>query len=416
MGGCLVLSPEMRSTATDSRTGHAAKDVARYALAEPGLPPAPAAAGHSCLAGLSYHKPSRHSVARCSTVRSWAITSRTGRRDDRGPAVWAVQHINRLALWLRFDPHMAMILPERTVDIWTATYITGRRWRARLWAPTEQQQEEGYDLGVGLGQVGGFATPAHADRWPNKVFVFENKGVEDKSNTGTPIIRIRCGQMLDHFYGDRARGGGLVYYVLPNPEWNKSQRAPSGTLPDVSVRRTRGPTLPPPTRGPAWDGFQRWAMVAHVESIAELLYSFCTSKPDRFTQRSPTAKRPYDWDCQLYMSDLVNIPGCLPLRDFVSAVRACKRGRLASEPGVLGPAASTGVPPGQLGPSLDELRRALGRALGREFSSKRAARRDIRNRGRGTPNTDTLDTFALPAFLTFYAVGDSEQDHDWPRG
>jgi hypothetical protein len=174
---------------------------------------------------------------------------------------------------------MTMILPERTVDAWTATYITGRRWRARLWAPTERLPGERYDLGIGLGKVGGVPVPADPDPWPDKVFVFEHKGVDEKGGTkkkpGTPIIRIRGMQLLEHFYADRLWGGGLVYYVLPNPEWNRGRSAPYGTLPDVAVRRTRGPT---------WDGFQLWAMVAHVDAVAKFVYSLCMTDRSRFTK------------------------------------------------------------------------------------------------------------------------------------
>src|SRR4051812_17875760 len=139
-----------------------------------------------------------------------------------------------------------MILPERTVDAWTATYITGRRWRARLWAPTERAPDEGYDLGVGLGNLGG--TPGHVvpEPWPDKVFVLEHKGVDEHPTTRAPIVWIRTRQLLTHLAADRARGGGLVYYVLPDVEWVRRQRAPYGVLPSIAARRTKGVT---------WDGF-----------------------------------------------------------------------------------------------------------------------------------------------------------------
>jgi hypothetical protein len=308
---------------------------------------------------------------------------------------------------------MAMILPERTVDAWTATYITGRRWRARLWAPTERRSGERYDLGVGLGRVGGFPAPSHPERWPDKVFVFEHKGVDEKGGTkkkpGTPIIRIRGMQLLEHLYADRLRGGGLVYYLLPNPEWNRGRSAPYGTLPDVAVRRTRGPTLAP-ARRPAWDGFQLWAMVAHVEAVARLVYSLYMTERSRFTTLPARGRRPCDWECELRMSDLGRIRDGLSLRDFISAVRDCKRGRLVSEPGVLGPVATTGPSVGQLGPSLDDFGAALRRALSGDLVDDAiAGERD----DEGPPSDEnSLDAFDRREFVTFYAVGDSDSDHD----
>jgi hypothetical protein len=308
---------------------------------------------------------------------------------------------------------MAMILPERTVDAWTATYITGRRWRARLWAPTERRPGERYDLGVGLGMVGGFPAPSHAERWPNKVFAFEHKGVDEKAGAknkpGTPIIRIRGLQLLEHFCADRVRGGSLVYYVLPNPEWNRGRSAPYGTLPDVAVRRTRGPTLAPAQR-PAWDGFQLWAMVAHVKAVAELVYSLYMAERSRFTALPARGRRPCDWQCELRMSDLARIHDGLSLRDFVSAVRGCTAGRLVGERGVLGPITATGLPVVPLGPSLDDFGAALRRALSGDWTGDpRTAERDAEEL---SPDENSLDAFDRHEFVTFYAVGDSDSDED----
>src|SRR3954452_393082 len=100
---------------------------------------------------------------------------------------------------------MPMILPERTVDAWTATYITGRRWRARLWAPTERAPGEGYDLGVGLGQVGGVPGLVDSEPWPDKVFVLGHKGVDEHRTTKQPVIWIRVRQLLEHLGADRVR-------------------------------------------------------------------------------------------------------------------------------------------------------------------------------------------------------------------
>jgi hypothetical protein len=293
--------------------------------------------------------------------------------------------------------YVAMILPERTVDAWTATYITGRRWRARLWAPTEQKLDEAYDLSVGVGKVKADPRAPHTEQWPNKVFAFEHKGV-DESNAGAPIIWIRLRQLLNHFHQDLARGGGLVYYLLPDPEWNRHQPAPYGTLPDVTVRRTRGP---------GWDGFQKWAMVAHVADVLTMtLPMFSAASTGRRKSRHSTRSQPHDRVCAIGMPELRRIRDRLSLRDFVTAVRKCERGRLLTDPGLLPPT----PPPGdEIGPSRDDLTRALWRATERVPRAAEAARTDEQ---RDDVLTDVVatDVFDRPAFLTFYGIGDSDLD------
>jgi hypothetical protein len=297
---------------------------------------------------------------------------------------------------------MAMILPERTVDAWTATYITGRRWRARLWAPTEQLPGERYDLGVGLGKVGGVPVPADPDPWPDKVFVLEHKGVdEERKAGGAPIVWIRVRQLLMHIAEDRAWGGSLVYYLLPDPEWRGRRPAPYGKLPDIAVRRTRGPARAP-ARKPAWDGFQLWAVVAHVEDIYTTLCRIYTSAPAQVTPRPGRGGLRRDRLCKLTMSDVWGIPGCLPLRDFISGVRDCTHGRLVTEPGVVGPVAT-----GSRGPSLDELATALGID---PMLDVRPSEDDEQRDEVVTSDEEILKVFERPAFVTFYGVGDSEQD------
>jgi hypothetical protein len=295
---------------------------------------------------------------------------------------------------------MTMILPERTVDAWTATYITGRRWRARLWAPTEQLPGERYDLGVGLGRVRGASVPADPDPWPDKVFVLEHKGVDEESKAGgVPIIWIRVRQLLMHLAADRAGGGRLVYYLLPDPEWRGRRSAPYGTLPDVAVRRTRGPTRAP-ARGAAWEGFQLWAVVAHVEDVYTTLRRIYTAAPTQFLPRPGKGGLRRDRLCKLTMSDVWGIPDCLRLRDFISGVRDCTHGRLVTEPGVTGPGG-----PFDVLPSLDELATTLGVDL----------MLDVRPGGNDdavTSDKEALQVFSRPAFTTFYGVGDSDHHID----
>lgn len=283
-----------------------------------------------------------------------------------------------------------MIMPERTVDAWTASYITGRRWRARLWAPTERSPDEGYDVGVGLGNVG--AVPGYVDRdhWPDKVFVLEHKGV-DETSAGLPVIGIRLRQLLSHYAADRARGGGLVYYLLPDPSWRGRQPAPYGTVPAVAARRTRGAT---------WDGFQRWAVVAHVEDVVAAARSLYVSNRSRFKHRPPRGGRRDDWTCALTMSEVWAIPRRTTLRDFVSGVRDCTYGRLVTDPAVVGPVGpGPGGPPDAMGPSPG----GLGPVLGVDSAAPPV------EGGDDVVATDLPDhAFDRLAATTFYGIGDNE--------
>src|SRR4051812_11767524 len=101
-----------------------------------------------------------------------------------------------------------MILPERTVDAWTASYITGRRWRARLWAPTEQRPSEAYDLAVGLGQIKTSYDDDLREPWPDKVFVLEHKGCSEDARG--PYITLRLEQHVRHVWTDARAGGKLL--------------------------------------------------------------------------------------------------------------------------------------------------------------------------------------------------------------
>lgn len=303
-----------------------------------------------------------------------------------------------------------MILPERTVDAWTAAYITGRRWRARLWAPTERFPGERYDLGVGFGNVGGGPVPPHRDPWPDKVFVLEHKGVDEGGPGSGPIVWIRVRQLLDHLAEDRARGGGLVYYLLPDPEWRSRRSARYGILPAVAWRRTRGPTLPLAGRY-AWEGFQRWAFVVHVEDLCRFLAAIHVAVPGRFRPRAASEARHSDWACPLKASELSSIPNGVSLRDFVSGVRRCTHGRRVSDLRLGGPQAGAWLAD-RLGSSSDTLRDALLTAVEGErerHDVELEDQPDLPPRARKVAAEDMSEVFARPASTTVYGVGDSEQ-------
>lgn len=284
-----------------------------------------------------------------------------------------------------------MILPERTVDAWTAAYITGRRWRARLWAPTERAADERYDLGVGLGKVGGVPGEVDPEPWPDKVFALEHKGVYERGATKEPVIWIRLRQLLIHLAADRARGGNLVYYLLPDAEW-PPPKAPYGTMPAVAARRTPGPT---------WNGFQVWACVAHVEDLLAMLASIAVADASRFKYRAASGGRLDDWQCGLSTAELWAIPNALNLRDFISAVRDCTRGRLVADPAVSGPPPPGAPgPPDVLGPDATLLAEALELDTDIDLD-------DVL--GSSVDGDDTMDeAFDRPSFFTFCGVGDRD--------
>lgn len=223
----------------------------------------------------------------------------------------------------------ATILPERTVDAWVASYITGRYWRARLWAPTEQRRDEAYDLGVGLGALaaGGSASspprprarggrPARADDWCSKVFVLEHKGVAKRG--GDAFVRLRFRQHCAHLSADAQRGGRLLYYVLPDPPWRGRPAAPAGTVPDVALHRTDRPGQP---------GFHRWAWTINVADLDAWLRVECAA--GRLAWGAGGLLELPTWRLQ-------SIPRALALRDFLSEAKVCRAGRRASDPGLLG--------------------------------------------------------------------------------
>jgi hypothetical protein len=295
---------------------------------------------------------------------------------------------------------MPMILPERTVDAWTASYITGRRWRARLWAPTERREGERYDLSVGFRSVSGLPVPAHSDVWPDKVFVFEHKGVDERSN-GEPIVWIRLRQLLRHSLEDRIRGGNLVYYLLPDPDWRGYQPAPYGVVPDVTSRRTRGPKLP--SGEYAWEGFQVWARVAHVEDVRRQLQRIYVTSPGRFRSRPGPRRGKPDWACALTMAEVRAIRNQVSLRDFLSGVRRCTHGRIAGD-SRLGPRSPWLLP-------LRSLEEALEIGL-EDLEGEDRPHEDLPAQGEKAeeddlPEDEMSEVFERPFFTTVFGVGDS---------
>jgi hypothetical protein len=295
---------------------------------------------------------------------------------------------------------MAVILPERTVDAWTAAYVTGRRWRARLWAPSERAPGERYDLAVGLGALGGLAGHGHREPWPDKVFVLEHKGV-DVDRRGRARLWIRVRQLLDHLAADRAAGGGLVHYVLPDPGWNRRQPAPYGTVPVVAQQRTRGA---------GWAGFQRWAAVAPAASLLAHLRALHAGDPARFRYVPPGAGRPDDWLCALWTTEVWTLDERLPLRDFLTAVHDCARGRLVGDlpaPAAV-PAPPAGREPWSFGRSHRRLALVLaGEAVGRDDTASPTAHD-------GDDDVADLppDVLAFRDTTTYYGVGDADADTD----
>jgi hypothetical protein len=133
-----------------------------------------------------------------------------------------------------------------------------------------------------------------------------------------------------------------------------------------------------------------------------MIRSVYTRSPARFTYRAATGGRLDDWTCALSTGELWAIPRRLTLRDFISGVRDCTRGRLVTDPGIAGPPApGTGGPPAVIGPSPD----LLGPTLGMDPRAPRGVsdRFDDVLSAEAPP-----DAFDRPAFTTFYGIGDSD--------
>jgi hypothetical protein len=207
-------------------------------------------------------------------------------------------------------PTSRMVLPERTVDLWTAAYITKRERRARLWAPTERGPNERYDLAAGLAEVSSGEGPS---RWPNKVFVLEHKGVRlNDRASARHQIHIGIEQLWNHLKTDAEAGGSVLYYLLPalatrgeapNGIWWQHPTAPAGQLPTAAALRVVT------AHGP---GFENWAVVVSVLDL------FCHLYRKRALRRSYFEIDPAEaWDIQ----------GAVSLKQFLTRVRKCQAGR-----------------------------------------------------------------------------------------
>jgi predicted nuclease with RNAse H fold len=106
------------------------------------------------------------------------------------------------------------------------------------------------------------------------------------------------------------------------------------------------------------------------------------------------------------MPELRRIRDRLSLRDFVTAVRKCERGRLLIDPELLPP---TLPPVDEIGRSRDDLSDALRRATERVPRAAEAAL-TAEQRDDVLTDVDATDVFDRPAFLTFYGIGDSDRD------
>lgn len=92
---------------------------------------------------------------------------------------------------------MPRILPERTVEVWTAAYVSRWHPHARFWAPTQNDPRK-WDLSTAL------PTGRH--------FVFEYKAVEGYPE---PYVPINQDQLAAYAALNDGLGRTLVWYVLP---------------------------------------------------------------------------------------------------------------------------------------------------------------------------------------------------------
>lgn len=74
------------------------------------------------------------------------------------------------------------IIPERTIDAWTASEVIAFDFRARVWAPTPRSQaaQEPWDFAITSSRPG------------EKLFVLENKGLFDPAPANMTSLPSRA--------------------------------------------------------------------------------------------------------------------------------------------------------------------------------------------------------------------------------
>ena len=181
--------------------------------------------------------------------------------------------------------HTMRSLPERTVDAWVASAITGRFPNARIWAPTQRAMhvDNNWDYGVGLGQ--------------GKIFILEDKATEWSVGAaaagGRHTIVIDLPQLDWYCLMVEPTHRVPVYYVLPVPPWNGE---PAGVVPPESAHRTAPP-------------FEGWTVAVRCHLL-----------------RAHIAAPAHQMSRTLRAADVPAIPGGETLGDFLDQVLTCERG------------------------------------------------------------------------------------------
>jgi hypothetical protein len=147
-------------------------------------------------------------------------------------------------------------------------------------------------------------------------------------------------------------------------------------------------------------------VTAPVEGLAAFLLRLLLTSHARFKPRASRGTLLDDFTVDLLMGELWAIDDALCLRDFISAARDCTRGRLATSltPGPAsgpGPSLIPGMAPdGPFGGSLARLARALGATV--------EVVREVQGWVAEQPADD--DDRAARSFMTYFGVGDAEED------
>lgn len=191
------------------------------------------------------------------------------------------------------DVTVIRVLPERTVDAWTAIDVVEHFPRALLWSPT-QNDPKNWDLAAGLGD--------------GKIIIFENKGVCLDLNAATAYFvsidldQLRAYATLRHTVWPVRQQ--IAYYVLPDPPWDPPWRPHADdVLPMMAKHR-----LPAAGAGAS----DTWFFAVGAEDLAHYL--------DAFGRRAGQRSR------RLRVKEIRRITNAQPLHDLLEEVRACRRG------------------------------------------------------------------------------------------